>query len=65
MAYPNPGSSRLEQPASLPQPTLVETFIAKGFPSGELSRDASVRDDSYLFAEEDGRFTFGGLSFSR
>jgi hypothetical protein len=60
---PAHGSSRLESPASLPQPTLVETFISKGFPSGELSRDATLQDDPYLFAREE--CTFSGMKFSR
>jgi hypothetical protein len=63
LTLPRVGSARLEEPASLPRPTLVEQFIAKGFPSGELSRDASARDDSYLLAREE--WTFGGMGFSR
>jgi hypothetical protein len=55
----------LEEPASLPQPTIVETYIAKGFPSGEREKGIkkTLRDDSYHLAER--KVTFGGLEFSR
>jgi hypothetical protein len=60
---PTKGSTRLDEAAKLPQPTLVETFIAKGFPSGELSRNATVQDDSYFLAKKESRF--GRWWFSR
>jgi len=48
------GSHHLEEPASLPQPTIVETYIAKGFPSGEREKGIkkAVRDYSYHLAPD-------------
>jgi hypothetical protein len=62
---PSHGSPSLETAASLPQPTLVEAKIAKGFPSGEPAKPHEAHDDgySYLLAEEE--FSFGGVKFSR
>ena len=45
------------------QPTVVERFIERGFPSGQANQKPAAWDDSYLLAEEG--FTFGGLQFSR
>jgi hypothetical protein len=47
------GSKHLEEPASLPQPTLIETYIAEGFPSGNREQvKEAVHDDSYHLAPD-------------
>jgi hypothetical protein len=58
-------SIRFEGIESLPQPTLVEYLIANGIPSGKLSRDARVRDDSYFLASKRGDTGSFTIAFNR